>query len=130
MPTTITDSTAGVQRLAVSNSAQTEIGHATPSSEFSVNGRAIMSGTNLAQATVSSSGMLRITGSILCHGLSGANPGANNPSMNPTVTITTRMAGFGAIVGDGYISGFSTDKKSFSVWTYDSANTTLQYSVF
>jgi hypothetical protein len=114
----MTDATTGTQRFAVSNAQQTELGSATPSAEFSVNGRSILNGSVLAQAVVAPAAMPRITGSV-------------SLSLGSTATVSLGAgAGFASINGPGSVVSYSSDKTQVTIVGTASSSTSMTYGAF
>jgi hypothetical protein len=119
MPFQLSDSTAGQQRLCIDNAQNTEIGTATPSSSLTVSGRAILNGSNLAQAVVHPQAVARLQGSVTV-------PAGSNATVS-----TSTLAGFGVTAANGGIASFSSDKTSFQVYCdASSGSQTITYAVF
>ena len=118
MPFTISDSTVSTQRLAVDNSSNVEFGSATPSSSLSVQGRQILSGSDLAQLVASPPAMTRVTGAVVVGG--GAT----------TIVSCPTAFGIGTINGGGGVVGFNSALNQFEIYSYETSSTTLEYGVF
>lgn len=125
MSFSITDTTAGAQRLAVDNSLNTEFGGATPSSSLSLAGRPLLSGANLAQNVAAPPSMPRITGSVVMP------PGVSQAGID-----CPAVAGFGvATISTGGASGivsFNSTKTNFVVYGNPgpTSSATIDYAVF
>jgi hypothetical protein len=114
----MTDTTTGVQLLAVSNSQQTELGSATPSAELSVNGRSILNGAVLAQGVVAPAAMPRITGSVTL-------------SQGNTATVTLGAgSGFASINGPGSVVKYSADRTQATIVGTASSASSMTYGGF
>jgi hypothetical protein len=114
----MTDTTTSTQRFAVDNSHNTELGSATPASEMSVNGKAILSGAVLAQSVVASSAMPRITGMV-------------NLSAGITSTVSVgATAGFASIDGPGTVVSYNTGRTQFTIVGTDTTASNMNYGSF
>lgn len=125
MPVTLTDATAGAQRIASSNSGGIELGTATAGGTISVRGKSMLAGSNLAANTLPSGAVARYTGSV------------SATSRNLTTVTTGPVAGFGTITGgSGGVSGptivafFDTGFSCALRTATASVTTTCSYSVF
>lgn len=122
MPFSLSDSSAGQQRMQIDNNANTEFGQATPGSPLSFQGRALLasgSSSDLAAKVARPSGMARFIGSV-----------SLGPGGQATITCGA-SAGFGSASGDAGILNFSSDKTQVTVFAYPTGSTrTVTVSVF
>jgi hypothetical protein len=117
----ITDSTAGVQRFAVNNSGNTELGSGTPSGPLSINGHPVLSGAVLAQMTAAPASMPRITGSA-----SVANGGV------VVVNVSATTSGLATVDGPGVVVGYNSGRTQVTLACTNttSGTSSLNYGSF
>ena len=119
MPFNLADSTVNTQRIAIDNSANVELGTATPVSSLSVSGRPILNGTVLSQKIAAPSAMARVTGAVVV--------GTNSSTV--TVSCPT-VFGLTGVDGGGGVVGFNSARNTFDLYTYEPSGSTLNYGVF
>jgi hypothetical protein len=119
MAFSLSDSTANTQRMAIDNSANVELGTATPVSSLSVSGHPILNGSVLAQSTAAPQAMARVTGAVA----------VSSNSVTVTVSCPTAF-GLSGVGGGGGVVGFNSSRNSFDLYSYESSATTLTYGVF
>lgn len=126
MAFSLTDSTSGAQVLAASNSGGFEFGSATPASTLTIAGKQLMNGSVLAPQTISSSGLNRITGSVVVTSQQSTSVSVGPVAGFGSVTVTSGT--LGAFLNFGNVVNQSI---SIAIQQYAAGvQETVSYSVF
>lgn len=114
----LTDVTSNAQRLAADNATNVELGSGTPSAPLSVQGVPIIQSGVIANSTVTSGAVQRVTGSLI---LSAGTQGT---------VVMSGLAGFGSIDNGAIIIDFEGGNGFDVANPPSNSNSAFDYTVF